>query len=175
MLAAGGSRQCAKLLIAGHIIDRGSGVCYLSPMSKLLRISVFTAVAFAAGWMASRLAAPANVQAQSNRVFELRVYHAAPGKLAGLQKMFHDVTLPMFKKHNITSIGYWVPQDAPESENTWIYIVAHPSREEAKKNWAAFQADPEWQSKSKAAQADGKFVEKIDSTFMDPAAISPLK
>lgn len=144
-------------------------------MSKLLRITVLTAVAFAAGWMASRLSSPAQVEAQSHRVFELRVYHAAPGKLAGLQKMFRDVTLPMFKKHGITSIGYWVPQDAPESANTWVYIVAHPNREEAKKNWAAFQADPEWQAKSKAAQADGKFVEKIDSMFLDPADISPLK
>jgi hypothetical protein len=144
-------------------------------MTKLFQITVLTAAAFAGGWMAARVAAPAKVEAQSNRVFELRVYHANPGKLAGLQKMFHDATLPMFKKHGITSIGYWVPQDAPESENTWIYIVAHPSREEAKKNWAAFQADPEWQSMSKAAQADGKFVEKIDSTFMDPASISPVK
>ena len=56
--------------------------------------------------MAARLTAPAKVEAQSNRVFELRVYHANPGKLAGLQKMFHDVTLPMFKKHGITNIGY---------------------------------------------------------------------
>lgn len=141
-------------------------------MSKLLRISLLTAAAFAAGWMASRLSSPAKVEAKSHRVFELRVYHTNPGKLAGLQQLFHDETLPMFKKHGITGIGYWVPQDV---QNTWIYIVAHPSREEAKKNWAAFLADPEWQAKSKAAQSGGTFVEKIDSTFMDPASISPLQ
>jgi hypothetical protein len=151
------------------------GVCYLSPMSKLLRVWVLTAVAFGAGWMASRLAAPADVRADANRVFELRVYHANPGKLAGLQKLFHDATLPMFKKHGMTSIGYWVPQDAPQSQNTWIYIIAHPSREAAKANWAAFQADPEWKAKFTAAQAEGPLVDHIDSTFMDPATISPIK
>ena len=81
----------------------------------------------------------------------------------------------MFKKHGITGIGYWDPQDSPESENTYIYIIAHPSREDAKKNWDAFIADPDWQQAAKAANAGGKLVEKIDSTFMDPADISPLK
>ncbi len=161
--------------LVSELIDNRVRVCYLSRMSKILRISLLTSLAFGAGWTASRLAAPASAWADANRVFELRVYHANPGKLAGLQKMFQDVTLPMFKKHGIANVGYWVPQDAPESQNTWIYIVAHPNREAAKANWAAFQADPEWKAKSAAAQADGKFVEKIDSTFMDPAPISPIK
>jgi hypothetical protein len=29
-------------------------------------------------------------------------------------------------------------------QNLFVYILEHPNREEAKKNWAAFQADPEW-------------------------------
>ncbi len=144
-------------------------------MTKTLRILALAAVAFAGGWLTAHLGAPAKVEAQSNRVFELRVYHVNPGKLAALQTLFRDHTLPMFKKHGMTSIGYWVPQDKPESENTWIYIIAHPSREAAKKDWAAFQADPDWQAAFKAAGADGPLVSKIDSTFMDPATISPIK
>jgi hypothetical protein len=144
-------------------------------MTKSLRILALTAVAFAGGWLAAHLSAPAKVEAKSNRVFELRVYHVNPGKLAALQTLFRDHTLPMFKKHGMTSIGYWVPQDKPESENTWIYIIAHPSREAAKQDWAAFQADPAWQSAFKAAGADGPLVSKIDSTYMDPADISPVK
>jgi len=42
------------------------------------------------------------------------------------------------------SIGYWSPEDAPDSQNLFIYILEHPKPAEAKKNWAAFQADPEW-------------------------------
>jgi hypothetical protein len=36
-------------------------------------------------------------------------------------------------------------------------------------------ADPEWRQVSKASEADGKIVEKIDSTFMDPTEFSQIK
>jgi len=39
------------------------------------------------------------------------------------------------KKHGMTNIGYWVPTDEPRSKNTLIYILAHASREAAKKSW----------------------------------------
>ena len=115
------------------------------------------------------------VQAQSTRVFELRVYHTLPGRLPALQARFRDHTMRIFNKHHMTSIGYWVPQDAPQKESTLIYIISHESRDAAKKNWAEFGADPEWQQVAKASEADGKIVEKIESTYMDPSDYSPLK
>ena len=142
---------------------------------SIAKIGALTALAFVAGWSASRIVSPEAAKADANRVFELRVYHANSGKLGDLQKLFHDHPLPMFKKHGMTNVGYWIPQDQPDHDNTWIYIIAHPSREDAKKNWAAFQADPEWQAGFKAASANGPLVSKIDSTFMDPAEISPIK
>jgi hypothetical protein len=140
------------------------------------QILAVAALSFAAGgWSTAHFVNPAAVHAAGDRVFELRVYHVAPGQLSNLQTLFREHVLPIFKKHGITGIGYWDPQDSPESQNTWIYLIAHPSREEAKKNWDAFLADPDWQQAFKAASANGKLVEKIDSTFMDPADISPLK
>jgi len=35
----------------------------------------------------------------------------------------------------------------------FIYILEHPSRQEAEKNWAAFQADPEWQKVKAESEA----------------------
>ena len=75
----------------------------------------------------------------------------------------------------MTSVGYWTPQDEPQKSSTLIYILEHESRESAKANWAAFAADPEWQAVSKASEADGKIVEKVDSTYMDPTDFSKLK
>ena len=75
----------------------------------------------------------------------------------------------------MTSIGYWVPQDAPDSQSTLIYILAHPSREAAKKNWADFQADPEWQKVSAESQVNGRIVSKVESTFMDALDFSQIK
>jgi hypothetical protein len=52
--------------------------------------------------------------------------------------------------------------------------LVHPSREEAKKNWDAMMADPEFQEVIKSEQAN-KLVEKIDSTYMRPTDFSPMK
>ncbi len=110
-----------------------------------------------------------------SRVFELRTYTTNEGKLSALQTRFRDHTVGIFKTHGMTSIGYWVPQDPPRSQNTLIYIIAHESREQAKKNWDAFRADPEWQKVQKASEADGKIVSKVESVFMDPADYSAIK
>ena len=75
----------------------------------------------------------------------------------------------------MTNIGYWVPQDEPLHNNTLIYIIAHPSREAAKKSWDAFRADPEWQKVQKESEANGKIVSNVVSVFMDPTDYSQLK
>jgi hypothetical protein len=131
-------------------------------------------VSFAAGsWVTFQLARSGGVQADSNRVFELRVYHVSPGRMPAMETLFREHTLPLFRKHGITGIGYWHPQD--ESQNLLIYVIAHPTREEAKKNWDAFFADPDWQPALKAASAGGTLTDKIESTFMNPTDFSPLK
>jgi hypothetical protein len=70
------------------------------------------------------------------------------------------------EKHGMKNISYWTPMDEPQKSNTLIYILAHPSREAAAANWKAFSAHPEWQPVQKVSEANGKIVEKVDSTFM---------
>ncbi len=77
-----------------------------------------------------------------HRVFEIRTYTAEDGKLDALLTRFRDHTCQLFEKHGMTNIGYWIPQDEPKSKNTLIYIIAHPSRETAKKNWLTFKTIP---------------------------------
>ena len=136
----------------------------------------FAALSFAAGsWITARFTALPKVEADSNRVYELRIYHTLPGRLPALLSRFRDHTRRIFDQHGMTSVGYWVPQDAPLKENELIYILAHPSRDAATKNWDAFRNDPEWQKVAKASEADGKIVEKVDNYFMDPTDFSKLK
>jgi hypothetical protein len=40
------------------------------------------------------------------RVFELRIYHAAPGKMQALHARFRDHTCNLFKKHGMTIVGF---------------------------------------------------------------------
>jgi hypothetical protein len=109
------------------------------------------------------------------RVYELRTYTCFDGKLDALKARFRDHTIRIFKKHDMQSVGYWVPEDPERSKNTLVYILVHPSREAADKNWAAFQADPEWKKVAAESEANGKIVQKVDRVFMDPTEFSQLK
>src|SRR5215469_16373175 len=86
-----------------------------------------------------------------SRVFELRTYTCYEGKLDALKTRSRDHTIRIFKKHGMESVGYWVPQDGERSNNTLIYILAHPSRQ---------AADPEWKKVAAESEANGKIVQK---------------
>jgi hypothetical protein len=116
----------------------------------------------------------ANAQAM-NRVFELRTYTANPGRLERLNNRFRDNTIQLFEKHGMTNIGYWTPTDAPLSESTLIYLLAHDSREAAEASWAGFRADPEWQRVSEETQRDGRLAAEVVSVFLTPTSYSALK
>jgi hypothetical protein len=142
-----------------------------------MKRTMLTAAIFVAGLVAGmsmKSGAVAHAQAGSH-VYELRTYTAAEGKLDALKARFRDHTITIFSKHNMKSIGYWVPQDAPLSQNTLIYILEHPSREAAKANWAAFGADPEWVKVKADSEVNGKLTTKVESVFVDPTDFSPIK
>ena len=140
------------------------------------RLKIAIGATVVATCIAASLLITRSTRAQSsNRVFELRTYTCNEGKLPDLEKRFRDHTITIFNRHHITSIGYWVPQDPPLSQNTLVYIVAHPSREEAKANWKAFGADPEWKKVAADSEANGKIVNHVDSVFMNPEDYSLIK
>jgi hypothetical protein len=138
---------------------------------------VTAAALLLAGYAVGRVApAPvAAAPAQTGHVYEMRTYTATEGKLANVNARFRDHTVRIFANHNMKSIGYWTPLEGPTAETTLVYILEHPSREEARKNWAAFNADPEWQKAKAASEVDGKIVAKAESVFLNPTDYSPIK
>lgn len=142
-----------------------------------LFIGVVAVLSFAAGSLiTARLAHINQVRADSNRVFEMHVYHAVPGKLPALESKFRDTTSKLLAKHDLKIVGYWMPEGTPAWDNTFIFIVAHSSREEAKKNWDAMRADPDFQELLREnSDPATKFVEKIDVIYMRPTDFSPIK
>jgi hypothetical protein len=115
----------------------------------------------------------ADAKQESTTVYELRIYHAAPGKLGELLTRFRDHTTRLFEKHGMKNVAYWTPLDEPEKGNMLVYILRHPSREAATANWKSFQDDPEWKLVKERSEANGKLTEKIDSTFMALTDFSP--
>jgi hypothetical protein len=137
---------------------------------------------FGAGAIASAMAGAqgmAQAAAQSGAgsdegaVFELRVYHTYEGKLDDLLARFRNHTITIFNRHGMQSVGYWTPLDEPLKGKTLFYMLKHPSRDAANANWNAFRADPEWKQVSAASEANGKLVEKVDSTFLKLTDFSP--
>lgn len=110
-----------------------------------------------------------------SRIFELRTYDCAPGKMEALQARFRDHTGKLFEKHHMKVIGFWNPADAEQAKRKLIYLLAFPSQEAAAKSWKDFQADPEWKAVKEVSEKDGKLVDKIESVYMRPTDYSPLK
>ena len=123
-------------------------------------------------WAASQRDQGNPMQA-STGVFELRIYHAPPGKLPELLARFRDHTDKLFDRHGMKSIAYWTPVDEPEKSDTLVYILYHPSREAAAANWKSFQDDPEWKRVKESSEANGKLTEKVDSTYLALTDFSP--
>ena len=117
------------------------------------------------------------VKADSSRVFELMIYHTLPGKAPALESVFRDVSKLQIK-HHLNPVGYWLPEDDSAWKNTFISLVAHPSLEEASKNWDALHTDPAFLPYRKAAaplieQVRGDY--NVDEIYMRPTDYSALK
>jgi len=112
--------------------------------------------------------------AKDSRCFELRTYYAAAGKLEDLHARFRDHTNKLFVKHGMELIGYWVPADKEQGDKL-IYIIAHKSRDAAKKSWQGFRDDPDWKKVQAESEAKGKLGEKVESVDMVATDYSPLK
>ena len=144
-------------------------------VAKFGFINASSVLSFMGGALVTMVAGIVLGSGASPHVYELRMYQVNEGKMDALKARFGDHTDAIFKRHNMKSIGYWVPEDAPYSQNLFIYILEHPSREDAKKNWAAFQADPEWKKVKADSETNGPLAKHIDSYFMDPTTFSALQ
>lgn len=112
------------------------------------------------------------------RVFELRRYTAAEGKLPALHAFFRNSLLGLFAHHGMTGIGYWDPTDADKGAGTQLaYLLAHASREAAAQSWQAMRADAFYFSARAEAYKEGNLTaaDGVRSILLNPVDFSPLK
>jgi hypothetical protein len=84
--------------------------------------------------------------------------------------------MKIFKSHDIKNIAYFTTIEKDTAvQSKLVYLVAHPSEEAAKTNWAAFVNDPKWKQVSSDSEKDGKIIEKIESIFMTPTSFSTIR
>lgn len=113
------------------------------------------------------------------RLFELRTYRAAPGKLENVHARFRDHTRDLFAKHGMTSIAYWRPvAGQPQMDDRMVYLLAFPSAEARAASFHAFGADPEWRKAAADSEAGGPILAQpgaIVSVQLVPTDYSPLR
>lgn len=114
------------------------------------------------------------------RVFELRTYTAAPGRLDALNARFRDHTVKLFEKHGIHNLVYWTPAAGEKgADDTLVYFVTHASKEAAAESFKKFGADPAWQQARKESEekAGGSLTAPngVKSVFFQATDYSPLQ
>lgn len=102
--------------------------------------------------------------------FELRIYHANPGKMPQLLNRFRTHTINLFPRHGMENVGYWIDDATP---NDLIYILKHTGDPES--NWKNFGADPDWKTAKEASEVDGRLVASIESKFMSATDFSEIQ
>jgi hypothetical protein len=136
-----------------------------------MQFAIGIAAAFGLAFVAGTANADEPMQVKDSRVYEMRTYYAAEGKLDALNARFRDHTLKLFAEHGMTNLGYWMPID--NKENKLIYVLAYDNAEAREKSWKAFIADPEWKKAKEASEANGKLVAKSESVFLEATDYSP--
>jgi hypothetical protein len=136
-------------------------------------------VAAAVGIAASQVAPPTRVKGDKKvdtRVYELRTYYAAPGKIEALHARFRDHTLKFFEKHGITVEGFWKPLDPKIAEEKLVYLLSFPSKEAADQSWKDFREDPGWIKARDESEKDGKLLIKApESLYLVSTDYAPVK
>lgn len=145
----------------------GCGVDYAAMRNKIIVAAVLLLSGFAVG----RASQPAPAH-----IYELRTYTAAEGKLDNVVARFRDHTVRIFDRHHMKSVGYWLPSEGPLAGKALVYILEHTNREDARKNWAEFSADPEWQKVKAESEKNGPILAKPpESVFMNATDFSAIK
>ena len=107
-------------------------------------------------------------------IYELRIYHAVPGRLPALISRFENHTLRIWARHGIRQAGFWTTL-VGESNQQLTYMLCWESMAEREQRWGAFIADPEWQAISAETEKDGQLVQNIRNELLRPTGFSSLQ
>lgn len=107
-------------------------------------------------------------------IYELRVYHAMPGKLPALVDRFRKTTVGIWKRHDIRPVGFWTV-DIGESTNDLYYLLQWEDMAHRERATTAFQGDREWIAARDQSEAAGPLIASVTRTLLKPTDFSGLK
>ena len=110
------------------------------------------------------------------RAFDLRIYSVLPGKLDEFRNRWRDYAVPIYERHGLHSIGWWVAEkkDA-EGHDQYICLLAGDSVQSIQKSISEFHQAAEWQRVEKETEQDGKLRSGVTAHKLIPTDFSKLK
>ena len=138
---------------------------------KVLALVGFTFGIVGSAW------AIAERQRAASRVYEMRVYKTMPGKREALANRFRDHTAAMFERAGMTNVGYWNAASGDDADDTFVYMLAYPSREARDETWRELGTFEDFQEIIIAVERDEerKLVDSIDARILEPTSYSALR
>ncbi len=142
----------------------------------MLKWRILAIVGFAFGIVGSGWAL-AEQQRAASQVYELRVYTTLPGKRPALADRFRDHTSKMFERAGMTNVGYWNAATGDNAEETFVYLLAYPSRAARDEMWQELGTYEDFQEIIIAVERDDerKLIENIEARILEPTSYSALK
>src|ERR1700730_16746368 len=107
-------------------------------------------------------------------LYELRTYHAMPGRLPDLNRRFADITMGFFKKHQIQVVGFWTNELGGSSDQL-LYILAWESLADREKKWGGFFAERDRRAKCAETENTGPLVRRLPAPIRRPPSSSPMQ
>ena len=107
-------------------------------------------------------------------LYELRIYHCAPGRLPDLNRRFETITLKIWEKHGIRQVGFWTTLIG-ESNQALHYLLEWKDLAERERLWNGFQSDPEWIAKRAETEKNGPLITHLSNSILTPTSYSKLK
>ena len=107
-------------------------------------------------------------------LYELRIYHAVPGRLTALHRRFETITLKFWEKHGIRQVGFWTPLIG-DSNNDLYYLIEWENLAEREQRWNAFQSDADWIRQRSETEGNGPLYTHITNLILTPTAYSKMR
>ena len=110
------------------------------------------------------------------RAFDLRIYSVLPGKLDAFRNRWRDFAVPIYERHGLHSLGWWVSDKKnAEGNDQFICLLAGESVEANQKSIGAFHQDADWQRVEKETEAGSKLRSSVEAFKLQPADFSALR
>lgn len=107
-------------------------------------------------------------------LYELRIYHCAPGRLPDLNKRFETITLKIWERFGIRPAGFWTVLIG-ESNHDLYYMLEWKDLAEREAVWNKFIVDPEWVEKRTETERNGSLTTSVSNYILSPTAYSRMQ